>query len=55
MGYTSLANAIKSLLNNKQKRLQYGQSAKKRAYEEFTIDIMLDKLMILYKQLLRGN
>jgi len=48
----SLADAIANLLNDEKMRLQYGQSAKKRVYEEFTMDIMSDKLMMLYKQLL---
>jgi len=48
--HISLANAIKSLLNNKQMQLQYGQSAKKRAYEEFTMNIMSERLIKLYEE-----
>lgn len=48
--HVSLAGAITSLLNNEQMRLQYGQSAKKRAYEEFTMDVMSERLIKLYEE-----
>jgi rhamnosyl/mannosyltransferase len=48
----ALAAAITRLLNNDQLRQQMGRAAKARAFEEFTVERMIDRVYAEYERLL---
>jgi rhamnosyl/mannosyltransferase len=49
----ALAAAINQLLNDEQLRQQMGDAARARAYEEFTVERMIDRVYAEYDRLLR--
>lgn len=46
---TALANALNTLLNNTNLCEKYGQNARKRVEKEFTIELMLEKVLSVYR------
>jgi glycosyltransferase involved in cell wall biosynthesis len=52
---SALAHAINELLNNKQKRIELGQSARKLVEEKFTIEETVKQFRTLYAELIRSN
>lgn len=49
---TALANAICTLLQDRQLRREMGQRARDRAYNEFSLPAMIDRITSLYQQIL---
>ncbi len=49
----ALASAINQLLGDDQRRQQLGRAAQARAYEEFTVERMIDRVYAEYDRLLR--
>jgi len=48
----ALADALRRLINSQKLREQLGKNAKKRAFEEFTADKMVERTIKSYKSLL---
>jgi rhamnosyl/mannosyltransferase len=50
---SALADALNVLLNNADLCTKYGQNARKRVEEEFTMQLMMDRVLSVYKRLFR--
>jgi rhamnosyl/mannosyltransferase len=48
----ALAVAINKLLDNAELRAQYGEAARRRVYEEFSLDVMTRRMLQLYRQVI---
>ena len=52
---TKLADAIEKLINNPEMRIQYGKAGRELAEKEFNIETVIQKHLVLYKNLLSSN
>jgi glycosyltransferase involved in cell wall biosynthesis len=52
---SALARAISQLLSDDQLRSRMGEEARKRAGQQFSQEIMLDRVIALYEDLLRSE
>ena len=52
---TDFSNALHSLIENREKRIEYGQAARQRAVREFSIDALADRCLEIYKSELAGK
>jgi rhamnosyl/mannosyltransferase len=50
-----LANAMNLLLNNANLREKYGENARRRAEKEFSKEVMLQRILAVYKNLIYGQ